>query len=425
MREAFLKTLSPAEIEYLLHHWPFWARPDQLPPSGDWTSWLVLGGRGAGKTRTGAEWVRSLVEGETPLGPGSASRIALVAQDYGEARSVMVEGESGILALTPRHWRPTWRKTARELHWPNGAKATLFSAEDPEALRGPQHDAAWLDEFAKYPYAEETWDMLQFGLRLGSRPRQVVTTTPRATSALKRLWADPHTVTTRAATSANRANLADAFFNAVVARYEGTRLGRQELGGELIDDVAGALWSRELIEGTRVHEAPPLARVVVGIDPPVSAGPRADECGLLVVGLDAEGRGFVLADRSVQGLGPAAWAAKAVKAFHEFEADRLIAEVNQGGELVRSVLEQVDKNVPLRLVRASRGKVLRAEPIAALYERGRIAHVGTHPELEDQMCTYTGSGRDASPDRLDALVWALTELMLTGEAGTPRIRPLD
>lgn len=424
-REAFLQSLTAAETEFLLHHWPFWARADQLAPDGDWTTWLVLGGRGAGKTRTGAEWIRDLVEGDTPLSPGRASRIALVAQDYGEGRGVMVEGESGLLAIAPRDWRPIWRKTARELEWPNGAKATVYSAEDPEALRGPQHDAAWLDEFAKYPYAEAVWDMLQFGLRLGARPQQVVTTTPRPTAALKRLMADPHTVLTRTSTYANSAYLARAFFKAVVARYEGTQLGRQELDGELIEEAAGALWTRALIEEHRVSQAPALARVVVAIDPPVSAGPRADECGIVVAGLDHSGCGYVLADRSAQGLGPSAWAARAVKALHEFAADRVVAEVNQGGELVRSVLEQVDANVPLRLVRASRGKVLRAEPIAALYERGRVSHVGAHPELEDQMCSYTGEAREGSPDRLDALVWALTELMLTGEGGEPRIRQFN
>ncbi|MBN4046368.1 DNA-packaging protein [bacterium AH-315-P15] len=432
MRAAFLTSLKAEEIDYLLHHWPFWARQDQLPPECDWTTWLVLGGRGAGKTRTGAEWVRAQVEGPTPLSTGAACRLALVAQDYGEARSVMVEGPSGILALTPAAWRPAWRKTARELVWPNGAKATLFSAEDPEALRGPQHDAAWLDEFAKYTYAEETWDMLQFGLRLGPRPRQVVTTTPRPLAALKRLMADKNTVTTRASTFENRANLAHAFFDAVVARYEGTHLGRQELDGELIDEIAGALWSRGMIEHSRLSEAPALTRIVVGVDPPVSSGPRADECGLVIAGVDKSGRGYVLADRTVQGLGPAAWAARAVNLMVEFEADRLVAEVNQGGELVRSVLEQIDPNVSLRMVRASRGKILRAEPIAALYERGRVAHVGVHSELEDQMCSFTGGPLTggpftrgmghSSPDRLDALVWALTELMLTGEAGEPRIR---
>ncbi len=302
----------------------------------------------------------------------------------------------------------------------------MFSAEDPEALRGPQHDAAWLDEFAKYAYAEETYDMLQFGLRLGARPRQVVTTTPRPTPALKRLMADPNTAITRASTHANRANLANAFFDAVIHRYEGTHLGRQELDGELIEEIPGALWSREIIEQARVSIAPDLARIVIGVDPPVTSGPRADECGIVAAGVDGGGRGYVLADRSVQGLGPTGWASQAIKLMEELQADRLVAEVNQGGEMVRAVLEQIDKNLPLKLVRATRGKILRAEPIAALYERGRVVHVGAHPELEDQMCSFTGGGRGRantkSPDRLDALVWALTDLMLTGEGGEPRIR---
>ena len=405
-----------------MHHWPFWARDDQLPPGGDWTTWLVLGGRGAGKTRTGAEWVRGLVEGDTPLSGGTASRIALVSEDYGDARAVMVEGESGLLALSPKGWRPAWRKSTRELEWPNGAKATLFSAEDPEALRGPQHHAAWVDEFAKYTYAQETWDMLQFGLRLGERPRQVVTTTPRPTPSLKRLMNDPHTAVTRASTYANRANLAASFFGAIVARYEGTHLGRQELDGELIEETPGALWARTQIEEARVAEAPALSRIVVAIDPPVSSGPRADECGIVAAGLAKDGRCFVLADKSVQGLGPVGWAEAAIALFRELHADRMVAEVNQGGELVRSVLEQIDPGIPLRLVRASRGKIVRAEPVAALYERGKVSHVGVFPELEDQMCSFAGAQGAASPDRLDALVWALTELMLTGEAGQPRIR---
>ena len=423
MRTAFLDQLTATELDYLLHHWPFWARADQLAPPGDaWTTWLVLGGRGAGKTRTGAEWIRAQVEGPTPLSGGKAGRLALVSEDYGEGRAVMVEGPSGILAVSPDDWRPDYKKSTRELIWANGAKATLFSAEDPEALRGPQHDAAWLDEFAKYAYAEETYDMLQFGLRLGTRPRQVVTTTPRPTAALKRLMGDPNTVITRARTHDNRANLANAFFEAVINRYEGTHLGRQELDGELIEEIAGALWSREIIEHARVAAPPELVRIVIGVDPPVTSGPRADECGIVGVGLDAGGRGYVLADRSVQGLGPTGWASQAIILMEELQADRLVAEVNQGGEMVRSVLEQIDKNLPLRMVRATRGKMLRAEPVAALYERGRVVHVGSFPDLEDQMCSFIGTGKGKSPDRLDALVWALTDLMLTGEGGEPRIR---
>lgn len=421
-RTAFLNALTANELDFLLHHWPFWARADQLAPTDtDWTTWLILGGRGAGKTRAGAEWIRMQVEGDTPLGPGNARRIALVAQDYAEGRAVMIEGPSGLLALTPQPWRPTWRKSLRELEWPNGAKATLFSAEDPAALRGPQHDTAWVDEFAKFARAEETFDMLQFGLRLGARPRQVVTTTPRPVPALKRLMNDPTTMMSHATTFANKAHLAPAFFDAVIARFEGTHLGRQELMGELVEDVPGALWARAQIESTRIADAPDLMRIVVAIDPPVTSGPRADECGIVAAGVSAEGAFFVLADHSVQGLSPAAWAARAVALYRALEADRIVAEVNQGGELVRGVLEQAGHHLPLHIVRASRGKIARAEPIAALYERGLVHHVGTHPELEDQMCSYTGEG-GKSPDRMDALVWALTDLT---SGGAPRIRSLN
>ncbi len=420
-RKAFLNSLTASELEFLLHDWRVWARSDQLPPGGDWTSWLILGGRGAGKTRAGAEWIRAQVEGETPLAAGTTKHIALVAQDYAEGRSVMIEGPSGLLALSPKAWRPAWKKTARELTWPNGAKATLYSAEDPEALRGPQHDAAWLDELAKYTKARETFDQLQFGLRLGARPRQVVTTTPRPVPALKRLMADPTTVISHATTFANKANLAPAFFDAVIARFEDTHLGRQELMGELIDDVPGALWARAEIDRFRVHTPPDLARVVVAIDPPVTSGPRADECGIVAAALGTDEQFYVLRDASVQGLSPGGWAARAVALYEQFSADRIVAEVNQGGELVRSVLDQAGHHLPLHLVRASRGKIARAEPIAALYERGLVHHVGSLPELEDQMCSFTGEGAK-SPDRLDALVWALSEL---SQSGMPRIRSLN
>ncbi len=422
MRKAFLNDLTTAELEFLLHEWRFWARADQIAPPGDqWTTWLVLGGRGAGKTRAGAEWIRDQVEGTSPLAAGRASRIALVAQDFSEGRSVMVEGPSGLLALSPFAWRPTWRKTARELIWPNGAKATLYSAEDPEALRGPQHDAAWLDELAKFAKAEETFDMLQFGLRLGRRPRQVVTTTPRPVPALKRLIADPTTAISHATTFANKANLAPAFFDAVIARFEGTHLGRQELLGELIDDVPGALWARGPIDAARVAEPPAFQRVVVAIDPPVTSGPRADECGIVAAALGADEQFYIIADRSVQGLTPGGWAARAVTLYDELGADRIVAEVNQGGEMVRSVLDQAGHLLPLHLVRASRGKMARAEPIAALYERGLVHHAGHFAELEDQMCSFTGEG-SKSPDRLDALVWALSNLT---RGSAPRIRSLN
>lgn len=417
VRTEFLSSLTGEEAAWLNEHWPFWARADQLAPEGEWTTWLVLGGRGAGKTRSGAEWVRGEVES------GCAGRIALVGETYGDVREVMIDGPSGLRAIGPERMRPRFEASRRRLLWPNGAIGYAFSASEPDSLRGPQFDAAWADELAKWRHAEAAWDMLQFGLRLGERPRQVVTTTPRPVPILKRLMAEQTCVATRASTSANRANLAEAFFRSVIARYEGTRLGRQELDAELIEDNPDALWSRDVIDRTRLRSAPDLVRVVVAVDPPATSGANADECGIVVAGLDADGRGVVLDDRSMGGLTPLAWANRAAKAFRDHEADRIVAEANMGGEMVGAIMRQVMPQAPLRLVRATRGKLVRAEPVAALYERGLIAHVGAFAKLEDQMCDFVpGSGR--SPDRLDALVWALTDLMLEAEAGAPKVRRL-
>jgi phage terminase large subunit-like protein len=416
-RAEFLASLGPRETEWLIEHWPFWARADQLAPRTGWTTWLVLGGRGAGKTRAGAEWVRGEVEA------ARAGRVALVGETFADVREVMIDGPSGLRALGPRDARPRYEASRKRLLWPNGAIAYAFSASEPESLRGPQFDAAWVDELAKWRYAEAAWDMLQFGLRLGEKPRQVVTTTPRPVPILKRLMAEGTSAVTRAATSANRANLAEAFFRSVIARYEGTRLGRQELDAELIEDNPDALWSRATIEAGRMRTAPPLARIVVAIDPPATSGEKADECGIVVAGVTEDGRGVVLDDRSMGGLTPLAWASRAAKAFRDHEADRIVAEVNMGGEMAESILRQVMPAAPLRLVRATRGKRVRAEPVAALYERGLVGHVGSFAKLEDQMCDYVpGEGR--SPDRLDALVWALTDLMLDREAGKPKVRTL-
>lgn len=415
-RAAYLESLSEKEKAWLIDHWRFWARPDQLAPDGAWTTWLVLGGRGAGKTRAGAEWIRGLVK------QNAAGRIALVGETLGDVREVMIDGSSGLRALT-RADRPRYETSRKRLLWPNGAVAQAFSASEPESLRGPQFDAAWADEVAKWRYAEAAWDMLQFGLRLGERPRQVVTTTPRPVPILKRLLADETSVVTRASTYANRANLADAFFRSVITRYEGTRLGRQELDAELIEDNPDALWSRELIDATRVRAAPELVRIVVAVDPPATSGPNADECGIVVAGVDSEGGAFVLDDRSMGGLTPLTWASRAAKAYRDHDADRIVAESNQGGEMVSTIMRQVMPQASLRLVRATRGKWLRAEPIAALYERGQVAHVGAFARLEDQMCDFV-PGASKSPDRLDALVWALTDLMLGKEGGAPKVRRL-
>jgi phage terminase large subunit-like protein len=394
---------------------------------GPWTTWLILGGRGAGKTRLGAEWVRAMVHGTPPYAARAHRHIALIGETEHDAREVMVEGHAGILRMSSRSERPLWTATRRRLQWPNGAVAQVFSADDPESLRGPQFDAAWCDELGKWRHAEAAFDMLQFGLRLGARPRQLITTTPRPMPLIKRLVGDPRTRVTRAGTFANREYLSPAFFEAVVARYTGTRLGRQELDGELIEDRPDALWSRGLIETCRVEAAPSLARIVVAVDPPGSSRRSADACGIVAVGRNDDGLLFVLEDASVSGLSPSGWAAKAVALFSRLKADTIVAEVNMGGEMVRSVQREVDRAVPVKEVHATRGKWLRAEPVAALYEQGKVKHVGTFPMLEDEMCDFglDGLSSGRSPDRLDALVWAVTALTsAAARFAGPRIRLL-
>lgn len=414
-----LRDLGEGGLATLLHDWRFWARPNQLPPPGDWSVWLILAGRGFGKTRTGAEWVRGLVE----LQPTADLRIALVADTLADARTVMVEGESGLLAIAPPEQQPLFEPSKRQLTWPCGAQAFLYSADAPEQLRGPQHHYAWCDELAKWRRLEEVWHNLQLGLRLGEQPRAVVTTTPRPVALLKSLLADTATTVSRGSTFDNRANLPPSFLRQITEKYAGTRLGRQEIEAEIIEDVAGALWTRGLIEAASVAETPACARVVVGVDPPVTAGPAADACGIVVAGLGGDGRFYVLADRSVAGATVHGWARAAVAAYHEFTADRLVAEVNNGGDLVAALIDQVDPAVSYRAVRASRGKWARAEPVAALYEQGRVRHAGRFPALEDEMATYVPGQNARSPDRLDALVWAIHELM--GAAATePRLRRL-
>lgn len=417
--------MSAAERDRLRDDWLLWARPDQLPPDGDWTTWLLLGGRGAGKTRAGAEWVKAVALGREPFGGLTTGRIALVGETHADVRDVMVEGVSGLLRLHRRCDRPQWKPSLRRLEWPSGAVAQAFSSEDPEALRGPQFEVAWADEIAKWRHGEEVWDMLQFGLRLGARPRQVATTTPRAVPLVKRLVADPACVVARASTRANAFNLAPRFLDAVVGRYQGTRLGRQELDGELIEDRDDALWRRDEIERVRLDVAPPLVRIVVAVDPPASSRGSADACGIVAAGVSEAGLAHVLADASVRGVRPTDWAARALGLYHALDADCLVAEVNQGGEMVTSVIAEVDASVPVRPVRATRGKWLRAEPVAALYAQGRVRHVGTFPELEDELCDFGPEGLSSgrSPDRLDALVWALTALMLEGR-GRPKVRGL-
>lgn len=382
---------------------------------------MLLGGRGAGKTRAGAEWVRELALGEL----AHNGRIALVGETYADVREVMVEGVSGILSVHGTVQRPIWKRSLNRLEWDNGCIAQAFSAEDPEGLRGPQFSAAWVDELAKWRKADDAWDMLQFGLRLGENPRQVVTTTPRAVPILKRLLAETGVVVSRATTQDNAANLAPTFLQNIVNRYTGTRLGRQELLGELIEDRADALWQRSDIEACRVVVVPVLERIVVAVDPPATSGKNADACGIVIAGLAKSGTAFVLEDATVEQATPLRWASSAVAAFHRHNADRILAEVNQGGEMVASVLRQVDADVPLKLVHARRGKWLRAEPVAALYEQNRVHHVGAFSQLEDEMCLFglDGLPGGGSPDRLDALVWALSELCLQPTA-QPGLRQL-
>jgi phage terminase large subunit-like protein len=375
----------------LARDWPTFAHDHQAPPAlapngKPWTTWLILGGRGAGKTRAGAEWVRGVVHGVPGFSDHKLGRIALVGETEHDVREVMVEGVSGILAVHPRAERPTWVPSRRRLQWRNGAVAEAFSAEDPESLRGPQFDAAWADELAKWRHAEATFDMLQFGLRLGERPRQVVTTTPRPIALLKRLIADPTTVVSRAGTYANARHLAPAFLDTILARYQGTRLGRQEIDGEIIEARADALWSRALLETCRVAERPRLKRIVVAVDPPASSTKRADACGLVAAGVADDAKFYVIADETVAGLSPTGWAQKAIALWRRLEADALVVEVNQGGDMVRAVIGEADRSVPVIAVRASRGKWLRAEPVAALYEQGRVKHLGTFPARWKTRC---------------------------------------
>lgn len=430
-REAALASLSDEVKAELRYNWDFWARPNQIQPAGDWTTWLILAGRGFGKTRTGAETIRRWACGDTPLSPGSCKRMALVAETAPDARDVMVLGPAGLLACHPKDFRPTYYPSKRLVEWPNGAQAILFNAVEPDQLRGPQFDGAWCDELAKWRYASDTWDQLQFGLRLGEHPRQIVTTTPRPIPVVRRLMKDNYetggsVMITRGKTYDNAANLAAPFMRQIEERYAGTRLGRQELDGEILEDIPGALWNRTIIDEARVPEAPQdLTRVIIAVDPAATSGEEADESGIVAVGtaINADGvtHGYVLADRSVKGT-PEEWARRAVQAYREFSADKIVAEKNNGGEMVEAVIKSIDRTVPVKLVHASRGKVVRAEPISALYEQGRVHHVGRFDKLEDQMCQFSNDmpRSEGSPDRVDALVWGLSEMF---DKMTGRRRP--
>ncbi len=425
-----LKTLDAQQIKKLYADWQVWARDDQLPPATTqdgqaWFVWLVLGGRGAGKTRTGAEWVRAKALGVPPVASQPAQRIALVGETIADVRNVMVEGHSGLLSLEPAEDRPKFEPSKQRVIWPNGSVGQMFSAENPEGLRGPQFDAAWCDEIAKWRRAELTWDMLQFGLRLGAHPQVVVTTTPRPIDLLKRLIEDSKSVVSRVRTTDNAVNLAPSFVEEMKRRYAGTALGRQELFGEIIDDVEGRLWRKDWIDKVRVETAPQLRSIVVAVDPPVTATANSDACGIIVAGKGDDDRVFILADKTVQGKEPSQWARRVLGAHEEFCADRVVAEVNQGGDLVATMLRQINRHVVVRNVRATRGKWVRAEPVAALYAEGQVVHVGQFDALEEQMCAFGTDGKvgGRSPDRVDALVWAITDLLLRPTT-EPQIRAL-
>lgn len=363
-----------------------------------------MAGRGYGKTRTGAETCREWVR----HGHHYVNMIGATADD---ARDIMVQGESGILAICPTWERPEYKPSQRKLCWPNGAESLIFTADEPERLRGKQHAKLWADELAAWRYPE-SWDQAKFGLRLGKHPQAIITTTPRPTQLVRDIIADPATVVTRGNTADNRDNLPDSFFDAILRKYEGTRLGRQEIDGELLDDNPGALFKRADIDRSRVVIAPPMKRIVVSIDPAVTSNADSDDTGIVVAGIDADGQGYILADLTLH-ASPEGWAQAAVKAYHDAKADRIVAEVNNGGDMIESLIRAVDRNVPVHKVTATRGKAIRAEPVAALYEQGRIHHVGQLARLEDQMVEWDPADNTArSPDRMDAMVWAITDLML-------------
>jgi phage terminase large subunit-like protein len=409
-RAKVIASLTEVEAESLLWDWRAWARPNQLAPEGDWMTWLVLAGRGFGKTRTGAEWIREEVTAKR------MSRIALIAETQKDLEEVMVFGDSGINSVFPPHQRPRITKKPIRVEFHTGAVAFGYNATEPDQLRGPQFDGAWGDELAKWRYARETWDQLQFGLRLGKRPRQIITTTPRPIPILKEILASSTTVVTRGVTTDNRANLASSFIKTIVDKYAGTRLGRQELSAEILDDVPDALWTRSALDRDRrkPSEIPSLRRVVVAVDPAAKKNDIPEDgaaTGIVVAGVGDDGRGYVLDDATCR-ESPNGWARKAIACFDRYEGDCIVGEINNGGDMVESTIRAVRTTVPFKEVTASRGKWVRAEPIAALYEQGRISHVGTFAALEDEMVNFGPNGMvgDASPDRVDALVWALTEL---------------
>jgi len=408
-RGRLLAALDDKQCDELFYDWSLWARDDQRPPPGDWIYWLILAGRGAGKTRAGAVAVREWVK--------NFAIVNLIGATHDDVRDVMVLGESGLMAICPRDERPRYARASGRLVWPNGAVSLLFSSQEPDRLRGKQHEKLWLDEVAAWK-KPDTFDQALLGLRLGAKPQAVVTTTPRPTKLIKQLVADPLTIVSRGSTFDNLNHLAQAFVERITERYAGRAIGRQELLAEIVEETPGALWTRALIERQRLAPGATPAtyvEIVVGVDPPAKSGAKADECGIVVAARAEGGAIHVLADLSSQGDTPGRWAARVVSAFRRFQANRVVAEINNGGEMVEAVLRQSDANLPVRNVTATRGKYLRAEPVAAAYERGIVFHLGAFEKLEDQLCALTpdfdARAAGFSPDRADALVWAVADLL--------------
>jgi phage terminase large subunit-like protein len=402
-RKARLASLTHEEANAILFDWGFWARPSQKLPPGDWRVWLIRAGRGFGKSRAGAETVR-IWQRDFPI-------VNLIGATADDARDIMVEGESGILAVCPKNERPQYKGSKRQLLWPNGSRSLIFTADEPDRLRGKQHYKIWCDELASWRFPEEAWNQAMLGLRLGSSPQAVVTTTPKPLKLIKELIAASTTHETHGTSYENRVNLAPAFLGQIVTKYEGTRLGRQELNAELLEDNPGALWHHDQIDKLRVEKPPELDRIVIGVDPAVTSTENSAETGIIAAGRGTESppHFYILGDLSLRGS-PDNWAERAVYGYRAHQADRLVGEVNNGGDLVEAVLRTKDLLCAYKAVHASRGKLTRAEPIAALYEQGRVHHVGTFGTLEDQMCDFDPTVAQKSPDRMDALVWALSEL---------------
>jgi len=415
-RIDILSKLTDKQVLGLRYDWNFWARPSQKLPSGNWFCWLLRSGRGYGKSRTGSETViQWAMKGYSP--------IALVGQTKADVRDTMVEvGDSSILKVAPPWFRPAYEPSKRRLVFPNGVTCFIYSGDEPDQLRGPQHMKAWVDELAKFKYAQETWDNLEFGLRKGDNPQIICTTTPRPIKIIRDLIADKRTVETRGNTLDNASNLNPQYLERVVSKYQGTRLGRQELNGDLLDDNPEALWKRADIDNYRVRTIPQLSLVVVGVDPAVTSKAGSDDTGIVVAGKGINGHGYILGDYTVHDT-PNKWAEAAITAYHKHQANKIIGEVNNGGDLVELNIKTVDPSVRFESVHASRGKATRAEPISALYEQGKVHHFGTFPELEDQMVEWI-PGADKSPDRIDSLVWSLAALDLSRSYGQVPKSPL-